>query len=136
MDTRSEFEAVLEKKKKGIPVTMREIAVCIGNDPHTLLKYMVDNDYAQVHKLLHLSDSRMVIGKNASFKPDKRRVEGELRSLLTRQQWDTLNQVTDHFVINISADNYTSNPELIQKLADIKVVHMTENGYEFDIIFA
>lgn len=136
MDTSREFEAALQKRAKGIPVTMREIAVLIGNDPATLLKYMVDNDYIQVHKLLHLSNSNMVIGKNASFKPDRKRVEGELASLLTRKQWDTLNQVTDYFVINENADNYTSTPELIQKLCDIQVVHSTENGYEFDVILS
>lgn len=115
---------------------MREVAICIGNDVPTLLKYMTDNDYVQVHKLLHLSDSSMVIGRNASFKPDKKRVEGELASLLTRKQWNTLNQVTDFFVINMATDNYTSVPELVQALVDIHVVHSTENGYEFDIILS
>ena len=136
MDTSVEFQRVLDKKAKGIPVTIREVAVCIGNDPHTLLKYMTDNDYTQVHKLLHLSDSKLVIGKNAGFRPDKKRVEGELASLLVRKDWNTLNQIVDNFVVNLTTDNYTSKPELIQALTDIQVLSNTENGLEFNVVFS
>lgn len=136
MDTSREFQQVLEKKSKGIPVTVRECAVAIGNDKATMLQYMVDNDFTQVHKLLHLSDASMVIGRNASFKPEKKRVEAELSSLLARKKWDTLNQVVDHFVINMTTDNYTSNPELVRCLCDIQVVICTQYGYEFNVLFS
>lgn len=136
MDTSREFQKVLDKQSQGLPVTMRDVAVVIANDPETLLRYMVDNDYVQVHKLLHLSDAPMLMGKNASFRPDKKRVAGELKSLLTRNNFKVLNQVTDFFVINTDTDNYTSNPELIQKLCDVGAVHKTPTGeYEFDIVF-
>lgn len=136
MDTSREFQTAIEKKSKGIPVTIRDVAVLIGNDKATLLKYMVDNDFVQVHKLLHLSDSTMMIGKNARFTPDKKRVEGELNSLLTRKQWKTLNQVIDHFVVNLATDNYTASLDLIRALCDIQILTCTENGYEFQVEFS
>lgn len=136
MDTSREFQQVLEKQKKQIPITYRDAAIAIGNDTATLLKYLCDNDYTQVHKLLHLSDSAMVMGKNAPFAPDKKRVEAELRTLLIRKQWKPLNQVVDHFVINLQTDNYTTNQELLQCMLDIHIITSTQHGYEFNVVLS
>lgn len=136
MDTSQEYKSLLEKKARGIPVTVRDIAVAIGNDKETLLKYMADNDFMQVYKLLHLSDSPMIIGANAAFVPSKKKVETELKSLLIRKNYKVLNQIIDHFVVNMKAGNYTSNQELIRALCDIQVLKSAPEGYEFNVNFS
>lgn len=133
MDTSREFQNVLNKKQNGMPISYRDAAVVIGNDPETLLKYMVDNDYVQVHKLLHYSDSKVLIGKNAKFTPNKKAVSAQLATLLIRKNWKVLNQLVDNFVVNLTTDNYTTNPQLIRALQDIQVLAVTENGLEFSV---
>jgi len=128
MDTSREYQKVLDKHQKKIPVSYREVAVCIANHPETLLKYISDNDYVQVYRLLHESTAPMVIGKNATFTPDKKRVEGELKSLYMRKDFDTLNTILDHFVVNVQTNNYTSNPELIQRMREIELLKTTPIG--------
>lgn len=133
MDTSREFQNVLNKKQNGMQISYRDAAVVIGNDPETLLKYMVDNDYVQVHKLLHYSDSNVLIGKNAKFNPNKKAVSAQVLTLLIRKNWKVLNQLVDNFVVNLTTDNYTTNPQLIRALQDIQVLSVTENGLEFNV---
>ena len=136
MDTTAEYNVVLQKKQLGAPVSWREVAVAIANHEETLLEYMCDNDYAQVYRLLHHSDAPMYIGQNkAKFFPQPGRCQGELKSLLEKKDFRTLNDIIAHYRINLQAGNITSNNNLIEKLKDINAISMKEGGYGFNLQF-
>ena len=136
MDTSSEYNTVLQKKQMNAPVSYREIAVAIANHEETLLQFLADNDPNQVYALLHRSDSPMTVGENATFIPDKKRVEGELKSLFVKKDFATLNDIVDNFRINTSAKNYTANANVISSLCDIDAITMTPTGYRFNLTFS
>jgi hypothetical protein len=129
----AEFQSLLQKKQKNAPITLREAALVIANDEETLLKFMVDNDLAQVHRLLHMSDAPLVVGETASFVPNKARVEGELNLLLTKKEWDTLNQIASQFVWNPKSDNYTTNKGIVASLQDMKVLTCNDAGCKLNV---
>lgn len=129
MDTSQEYQQVLKKIQGNKALSYRDIAVAVANDPDTLLKYLSDNDPIQCYRLLHQSDSAMVIGQNANFTPDKARVDGEFKLLLIKKDYNTLNQVVSNFVVNPSAQNWTTNQNVIKNLQDIGVLMAVNNGY-------
>lgn len=127
----TDFATVLRKIKTGEPGNFRDMAVAISEDPtgHTLLQFMVDNDYTQVYSLLHHNDNApMVIGKNAPFTPDKTRVEGELFMLAEKQDFNTLNQIISDFVLNPTTPNYTTNPKLLTSLTGMQSIQGNNAG--------
>lgn len=135
MDTSKEFRQILEKKQTGSPINVREAAVAIANDEETLLKYMADNDPSQLYRLLHQSEAEMFIGKNAAFIPDKKRVEGELKLLLVKKDFKTLNDVVSAFRIDRDTMNYTNDSKLIKALEDIKAINFENGTYAFNVRF-
>lgn len=135
MDTSIEFQKVLEKRKTFAPITYREAAVAIANDEQTVLKFMADNDYAQVYRLLHMNDSALVVGENAPFTPSKERVEGELALLLMKGDQKTLDDVISKFVLKPDTTGYTSNQKIIDSLKDIGALVYGDKGYMFTLRF-
>lgn len=133
MDTSVEYKAVLEKQKLGAPVNVRDVAVAIANHDQTLLKFLADNDYKQVYRLLHESDNPMLIGVNAGFMPNKKRVEGELGLLIAKSDADTLNKILSEFVVNTNANNYTTDQQLLTSLREIEAIKSTSLGNQIAI---
>ncbi len=129
MDTSLEYNNVLAKGKVKAPVTYREVAVAIANHDETALKYIADNDPIQVYALLHQSDSPLEIGKNAKFIPNKERVEGELKLLLIKKDFDTLNDILSKFIVNTNTQNYTTNQQIMKSLEDIGALSFVGGKY-------
>lgn len=135
MDSSIEFKEVLRKQATGTPVSYREVAVAIANDEHTLLQFIADNDPVQAYNLLHHSDAALVIGENAKFKPDAKRVAGEFNLLLAKKDLPVLQSIIDEYVIKPDTANYTSNQKVIDSLCDIGAISATDEGYKFNIQF-
>lgn len=130
-----EFQEFLDKKASGTPLNLRDIASAVGEDEQTLLKFMVDNDYEQVWRLLHMSDAPLVIGKTATFVPNKARAEGEIHLLFVKKDFNTLNQVITQFVLKPNTNNWTSDQALLQCLEDNGTIKPTQSGYMFNVTF-
>ena len=132
MDTSQEYQKVLQKKEIGAPLSWRELAVYITNQPDGILMYIADNDFAQAYTLLHHSDSVMRVGAGANFFPEKGRVIGELKALLAKEDVATLNDILSNYKINLKAGNITSNNNMVTALRDIDAIKPGADGnYQF-----
>lgn len=127
------FDEVMVKVKQFSPVDIQDISTIIANHEESLLKFMADNDYIQVYKALHESDSPLVIGENASFTPDRARVEGELEMLLAKKDYKTLNEIISKFIVNPNTVNWTTDRALLACLNDDGVLKATDDGYKFNV---
>lgn len=133
MDNSYSYQNVLKKIKDGVPVDWNDVACVVGNNEDDLMRYISDNDYKQVYKLLHQSDANLVIGKNASFIPNIDRTKGELKLLLAKKDYSTLNDVLENFVINTSSDTWTSDLGMLNALISQGIIYDSGNGYKFNI---
>lgn len=131
----SEAKILEQKIRQHAPVTYREVALVIATHEQTLLKFLADNDPAQVYRLLHESDSSMVIGNGASFIPNKKRVEGELKLLVVKKDYAVLNDIISKFKINRSAQNITGNTRILKELQNIGAIKETDGGLVFTVKF-
>ncbi len=126
---------VLQKKNTQEPITFDDLAVIIGNDPESFFVYMVNNDPAQVHKLLHRSSTPQEIGRGMSFTPNPVRLLAELNMLNAKKDYSPLNDIVENFVVNMGAKNWTTNPNVIAKLADRHIIKNFNGEYKFLIRF-
>lgn len=133
MDTRAEFQRVLQKKSLNAPVNIRDIAVVIANSPEDLLDYMVNNDPAQVWKLLNDSPAPSYIGDNMKFKPDAQRARAELQQLLIRKDWKDIAWIIERFRINTNTRNYTTDADLLSQLESIGEISIKDGGYAINL---
>lgn len=133
MDTRIEFQRVLEKKRLNAPVSLRDVAVVIANSPTDLFEFMANNDLPQLWKLINESPSPSYIGENMRFRPDKSRALAELEQLLIRKDWTDIKWIVSRFRINMNARNYTTDPGLIQELESIGEITARDGGYGINI---
>lgn len=126
--------ANLQKKiNSHSPLTYREVALMIGNHEETLLKFLSDNDYQQLYSLVHHSDAPMTVGNGASFVPNKARVEGELKLLLDKKDFATLNDIVSKFRLSPSV-NYTGNSQLISEMVNAGLLKTDNTGkYYFNV---
>lgn len=135
MTLQDEFKAVLSKQKTGSPVSYRDVAVAIACDEQTLLKFLTDNDYVQVYKLLHQTNAPLSIGNNAGFIPNKKRAESELHLLQVKNDTTAINDIVSNFRINLNTENYTTQQDIINNLSGMGVITMTDTGYKFNLKF-
>lgn len=137
MNTQQDYQYFLQKKAKGLPMSVRDIAVRIDNEPEHILGFICDNDAAQVHALLHHSDAPGRIGQGMSFTPDGKKCFGELKLLLAKRYFNTINDVLKNFRINMNAKNYTGSRELLRELELIQEIRefpasvLGRSGYGF-----
>jgi hypothetical protein len=132
-NTQGQYERFLAKKRNGSPMTWPDLAARIDNEEEPLLHYMVENDFPQLWRLLHQSDAPGTIGQGMTFTPNKQRAEGELKLLLVKRDFNTLNDIIKHFRINMNTKNYTTNPDLIRTMEQFQTIVMDKNGYKFNV---
>lgn len=135
MDTRIEYNRVLEKKRLNAPVSLRDVAVVIANSPDDLFDFLVNNDPTQLWKLLNESPSPSYIGNGMRFKPEAVRAREELKQLYIRKDFADLKWILDRFRINTNTRNYTSDASLLSELESIGEITMKNGGYGFNITF-
>ena len=129
MQTQDHYNNVLlPKQKSGSPVSWRDVAVRIDNEPEKVIDFMCENDYQQVWSLLHSSDTPQTIGKGMSFKPNFNQAKGSLMLLLAKQDHATLNSIIKGFRINMNTKNITTNPSLLRELENIQAIKMMPDG--------
>jgi len=127
-----QIENLKNKLLLGSPLSLVDVAVSIGTDEATFLKFITDNDFQQVYALLHRSDAKFTIGVNASFNAKKERVEGELNLLLQEKNYNVLNQIIGCFKFNPTTQNYTTNNTIITELKGAGILQ--PNDY-FNVTF-
>lgn len=133
MDDNYSYQNVLKKVNDFVPVDWDDIAVLISNNDEELLRYVAKNDYKQVYKLLHSGKSNLEVGKNASFIPSFERVSGELKLLLVKKDFGTLNELLKNFVIDSKANNYTADLRLLKALESQGTISSTDKGYILNV---
>lgn len=133
-NSQGKYDRFLAKQRAGSPVDFGDLAARLDNEEEALLHYMVENDFVQLHKLLHHSDAPGTIGQGMSFTPDKSKAEGELKLLLVKRDFDTLNSILNRFRINMNTRNYTTNPNLIREMELLQTIVMGNDGrYKFNV---
>lgn len=131
----SEYQIVRAKNTMNKPLSYRELAILIACEEPRLLKFIADNDPIQAYKLLHISDAPMVIGHNADFAPNAKRVDAEFYNLLKKKDWNTLNQIISAFRVNMNVNNYSTNQNILRELRNMGALVMTPNGEKFNLQF-
>lgn len=129
MNTQDHYNQIfLPKQKAGSPVSWRDVAVRIDNEPERVIDYMLENDLQQTWGLLHASDTAQSIGQGMSFKPNYNQAKGSLILLLAKQDYATLNDIIKKFRININTRNITTDPALLRELENIQAIKMMPDG--------
>ncbi len=132
-NSKGQYDRFLAKQRSGSPMDFGDLAARLDNEEEPLLHYMVENDFPQLWRLLHHSDAPGTIGQGMTFTPDKNKAEGELKLLLVKRDFTTLNDIIKHFRINLNAKNFTANPELIRHMELLQTIAMDKNGYRFNV---
>lgn len=132
-NSKAQYEKFLAKQASGSPVSWGDVAARLDNEEEAMLHYMVENDLNQVWRLLHQSDTPSSIGRGMSFAPDRSRAEGELKLLLVKQDNKTLAPIVEAFRINMNANNYTTNADLIRQMELLQTISMKDGGYGFNL---
>ncbi len=129
MNTQDHYQNILKPKQKtGSPVSWRDVAVRIDNEPDKVIDYMVENDINQLWSLLHSSATPTSIGRGMSFKPNANQAKGTLTLLLAKQDIPTLNSIIKAFRINMNTRGLTTNPALLRELENIQAIKMMPDG--------
>lgn len=135
-NSQGQYQRFLAKQASGSPVTIGDLAARLDNEEEALLHYITENDFPQLWRLLHHSDAPGTIGQGMSFTPDKNKAQGELKLLLVKRDFNTLNDILKHFRVNMNTKNYTTNPELIREMELLQTIVMDKDGkYKFNVQF-
>lgn len=132
-NSKTQYDRFLAKQKAGSPVTWEDVAARIDNEHDALFSFLVENDFPQVHKLLHHSDAPGTIGRGMSFTPDKKKSMGELKLLDIKRDYGTINDILKHFRINMQTKNKTTNPDLLRALENLQTIVMRTDGYGLNV---
>jgi len=127
-NSETQYQRFLAKKDSGSPMHYEDLAARIDNEEEALLDYLIQNDFPQMWKLLHASNSPDSIGNGLGFTPDKKRLEGELKLLLVKRDYDTLNDIISNFKINLRTQNFTVDPSLIREMENLQTIVVGQDG--------
>ena len=128
-NSETQYQRFLAKKESGSPMGYEDLASRLDNEEEALLDFMVENDFPQMWKLLHASGSPDSIGSGLGFTPDKKRLGGELKLLLIKRDYKTLNDIISNFKINLRTQNYTVDPSLIREMENLQTITVGEDGF-------
>lgn len=125
MNTEAEYrQNVLPKIEGGYKLSMHDAAVHFDNNPDFLFGFLADNDPKQLNALIHHSDAPGTVGRGMKFFPDAKKSYGELKLLYAKRDYKTLNDIINNFRVNMNPSNYTTNPNFLKALENIRAVEM------------
>lgn len=122
------YKTFLAKKESKTPIDFADLAARIDNEKPALFAFLIENDFVQVHRLLHKSDAPGTIGQGMAFTPNRKNVEGKIDLLLIKKDYRTLNDILRNFVINERVSNFTSNPQLLEQMEMLQTIVRGSDG--------
>lgn len=108
---------IVWRMKNGAHVTGAEKASLIAKFPQCFVMYAINNNLANVNDTLRHEN-----GFNLPFTPDKKQIEAQADLLFAKGHEGALQDVMNKFVFNPSANNWTTDPELVSALKKLKVL--------------
>jgi hypothetical protein len=92
-------------------LTTEELTTGIANSRHLLFNFLLDNNMASV-----VSTMKVDLRENIDFEPKRETVEAVLAGYIAKEEYGKLQRILDNFKFNKTANNYTTNKEVLKLL--------------------
>lgn len=109
------FEDVKSRLTRHQKVSAAELAALLLHDQAEMLDIMVINNPANVNHTL-----RHIVGMRAlPFQPDVKKLLGQINGMVLKNDTTDLQKVVDNFKFDPKANNFTTEPSLVEELMKI-----------------
>jgi hypothetical protein len=92
-------------------LTTEELTTGIANSRHLLFNFLLDNNMASI-----VSTMKVDLRENIDFEPKRETVEAVLAGYIAKEEYGKLQRILDNFKFNKTANNYTTNKEVLKLL--------------------
>ena len=99
---------ILQNAKQTKKVSTFDIAQAVTSHPDTFYEFLIDNNIASVNDILRHNCGFSKL----PFKPNRAAIEATIKGLIDSKNTAKLRMISDNFVYNPMAPNYTTHPDV------------------------